>query len=96
MILALKAQLKSVFANYLAARKVHALYKNEILPQSILSLKSDQSSYTQGDVTFEKVIGTYLRLIRFEDQFVESEARLASLESELEKILGRDFKVGDM
>ena len=71
--------------------EISSMYQKDILPQARQALRSDKDSYSQGRASFERVIENYLRVIRFEDLFIESQSQLATLRAQLEKIAGKNL-----
>ena len=85
----LRAGIKSVYEEYRSTKDISSMFRSDILPQAGQALKSDRESYTQGNVPFERVIENYIRVIKFEDQLIESQIKQATLKAAIEKLVGR-------
>jgi len=83
--------INSIFENFKSVRDITTMYLNDILPQAIQTLKSESDSYSQGKSTFEKVIESYLRIVKFEDQLIENQVKQATLKAALEKMSGQSL-----
>lgn len=87
----LRTGLQSVYEDFRSTSDVSSMFRSDILPQAIQALKSDRESYTQGNVPFERVIEHYIRVIKFEDQLIESQVKQATLRAAIEKLVGRSL-----
>ena len=85
----LRAGINSVYEEYQSTKDISSMFRSDILPQAGQALKSDRESYTQGNVPFERVIENYIRVIKFEDQLIESQIKQATLKAAIEKLVGR-------
>ena len=87
----LRTEIKSTYEELQAANDISAMFRSDILPQANQALKADRESYTQGNVPFERVIENYIRVIKFEDQLLESQVKQATLIAAIEKLVGRSL-----
>ena len=89
--LELKTKLFNLHDEFKSTEDIVTIFKSDIIPQANQSLRTNQKSYQQGSVPFDRVIDDYLRLIRFEDRLEDNLAKLATLRAGIEKVLGRTF-----
>ncbi|MCB9229115.1 MAG: TolC family protein [Deltaproteobacteria bacterium] len=82
----LKSSIHSIYEEYRSAKDIFMIFRNDILPQSDQALQSDQESYAQGNTPFDRMIESYIRSIQLDDQIIESQIRMATLKSALEKL----------
>lgn len=91
MNLDLRTKIKSVYEEFRSTSEVSLIFANDIIPQAEQALKSDRESYAQGSVPFERIITDYIRVISFEDQLVENQAKQAALKASLERFIGKSL-----
>lgn len=87
----LRADIQSTYEQYRSTTDILAIFHSDILPQATQALNANRESYTQGNVTFERVIEDYIRVIKFEDQLIESKIKQASLKAAIDKLVGRQL-----
>lgn len=87
----LKAGIRSVYEEFKSTKDVSSMFRTDIIPQAYQTLKVDQESYTQGGVPFERVIENYIRVVKFEDQLIESRVKQATLKAAIEKLIARSL-----
>lgn len=83
----LRASISSTYEELKSVKAISSMFKNDILPQANQTFKSDQDSYAQGQTDFDKVIGNYIRVIRFENQWIDSLLKQALLKAQLERLV---------
>ena len=87
----IRSEFDRTLEEFKSLSEISSMYQKDILPQARQALRSDKDSYSQGRASFERVIENYLRVIRFEDLFIESQSQLATLRAQLEKIAGKNL-----
>ena len=87
----LQNDLKNLYEEYLSISDVLKIFTTDIIPQANQVLTSNKESYTQNNVSFERIIEDYLQVIKFEDQLIETRIKQAILKSSIEKTIGIDI-----
>ena len=89
--LELRSSIQRAYEELRSAIDISSMFKSDILPQADQVLRSNRESYTQGNVPFESVVDSYIRVIKFENQLIESQIKQATLRALIEKLVGRSL-----
>ena len=87
----LQYEIDNSYEEYLSTSEISGIFANDILPQANQALKADRESYSQGAAPFERIITSYIRVIKFEDQLIENQVKQAVLKASLERLVGRNL-----
>jgi len=89
--LSLQNQLRSIYAEAEAARRLITLYTRELVPQYEATYNSSLSSYSVGKTTFAMLIDNLTRLINTKIDLVKIQSTYFSDTAEISKLVGENL-----
>jgi outer membrane protein TolC len=86
-----RARVSELYASILRARKLAALYRGNVLPQSRAGVTSALSAYRVGQVNLMALLDGQMTVNRYEQELSALDAEQGKALAELEMLIGREL-----
>ena len=84
-----RGRVLELYADFVRARDLRALYRTTVLPQSRASVTSSLASYRVGDVNFMTLLDNQMTVNRYRQELFTLDAEQGKAVAELEMLIGR-------
>ena len=84
-----RGRVLELYADFLRARDLRALYRATVLPQARASVTSSLAAYRVGDVNFMTLLDNQMTVNRYRQELFTLEAEQGKALAELEMLVGR-------
>ena len=84
-----RGRVLELYADFVRARDIRALYRTTVLPQARASVTSSLAAYRVGDVNFMTLLDNQMTVNRYRQELFTLEAEQGKAVAELEMLIGR-------